>query len=152
MIPSIQKYFFDQLMMDFVNKLKLSDQTYQTNGNVRNGNYKGKFLFATEYFVSLVISTVFSKYNVDGVCVPHFHLAYICDTTHPSFKVFVKVCCEVHHMRWGNQYLKLQEWEDCIKSDKTIILAIFLFFFRSGHRGPKAYSLLGGVVPSQSIG
>ena len=29
---------------------------------------------------------------------------------------------------------------------------IFLSFFRSGHRGPRAYSLLGGVVPSQSIG
>ena len=28
----------------------------------------------------------------------------------------------------------------------------FFLFFRSGHRGPKAYSLLGGVIPSQSIG
>ena len=33
-----------------------------------------------------------------------------------------------------------------------IKLQTFFLFFRSGHRGPKAYSLLGGVVPSQSIG
>ena len=30
-------------MMNFVTKIKLSDQKYQTNVNVRDGNYKGKF-------------------------------------------------------------------------------------------------------------
>ena len=43
-IPSIKKSFFHQRMMNFVNKLELSDQKYQTNGNVNEGNYKGKFM------------------------------------------------------------------------------------------------------------
>ena len=34
----------------------------------------------------------------------------------------------------------------------TIIYVFYLSFFRSGHRGSKAYSLWGGVVPSPSIG
>ena len=33
-----------------------------------------------------------------------------------------------------------------------ILFFLYFFFFRSGFRGPRAYSLLGGVVPSQSIG
>ena len=38
-------------MMDFMNKIKLSDQKYQTNGNVRDDNYKGDFLFPMKDFV-----------------------------------------------------------------------------------------------------
>ena len=34
-LPSIKKYFFHQRMIDFVNKLDLNDQKYQTNGNLR---------------------------------------------------------------------------------------------------------------------
>ena len=30
-------------------------------------------------------------------------------------------------MWWFNQYLELQEWEDCINSKKTKILAIIIF-------------------------
>ena len=41
MVPSIKKYLFHQRMVDFVNKLGLSYQKYQTNGNVIYGNYKG---------------------------------------------------------------------------------------------------------------
>ena len=33
---SIKKYWFNQRMVDFVNKLEWSNQTYQTNGNVRD--------------------------------------------------------------------------------------------------------------------
>ena len=32
-------------MVDFVNKLELSDQKYQTNGILGSENYKEKFLF-----------------------------------------------------------------------------------------------------------
>ena len=39
-ITSVKKNFFHQRMMNFVNKIELSDQKYQTNGNVRNENYK----------------------------------------------------------------------------------------------------------------
>ena len=41
-------------MINFVNKIELSDQNYQTNGNVRYENYKGKFLFPMKEFVSFV--------------------------------------------------------------------------------------------------
>ena len=51
-IPSIKKNLFLQSLMDFVNKLYLSDQKYHTNGNIEDENYKGKFLFTMKDFVS----------------------------------------------------------------------------------------------------
>ena len=39
-----------------------------------------------------------------------------------------------------------------VEALQALFLSFFLSFFRSIHRGPKAYSLLGGVIPSQSIG
>ena len=42
-------------------------------------------------------------------------------------------------MRWGNQYLKLQEWKDCIKSDKTIILAIIMLVTNNNTQGYKEH-------------
>ena len=42
-------------MVDFVNKRERSDQQYQTNGNLRDENYKGKFLFSMKDFVSFLI-------------------------------------------------------------------------------------------------
>ena len=38
-------------MKDFVSTLELSDQKYQTNGNIRDKNYKGNFLFTMKDFV-----------------------------------------------------------------------------------------------------
>ena len=49
--PSIKKYFSHQCMVYFVNKLELSYQKYHTNGNLRDENYTGKFLFPIKYFV-----------------------------------------------------------------------------------------------------
>ena len=43
--------------------------------------------------------------NVDRV--PKVQLAYIRDTNYLSYKNLVKLCCEVHYMLWGNQYLGL---------------------------------------------
>ena len=40
-------------MVDFVNKLELNDKKYQTNGNVRDENYNGKFLFPMKELVFL---------------------------------------------------------------------------------------------------
>ena len=37
-------------MVDFVNKLDLSDKKYQTNENVRDEHYKVKLLFPMEDF------------------------------------------------------------------------------------------------------
>ena len=37
-------------MIYFLLKLELSDQNYDTNGNIRYENYKGKFLFNMNYF------------------------------------------------------------------------------------------------------
>ena len=45
MVPSIKNYFSHKCMVDFVNKLELSDQKYQTNGNIRHKNYEEKFFF-----------------------------------------------------------------------------------------------------------
>ena len=80
----------------------------------------GTFLFPIMDFVSFrtycqqvyFISTRLLKDNTNRVLVPQFQLAYIGDTTHPSNKTLVKLCCGVHYMRWGNQDLELQEWED----------------------------------------
>ena len=41
-------------MVDFVNNLELTDQKFQTNRNVRDEKYNGKFLFPMKYFVSFV--------------------------------------------------------------------------------------------------
>ena len=66
---SIKKNFFHQSMVDFVNKLELSDQEYQTNGTVRDENYKGKLLFPMKDFLTFgkycqsmyFMSTIFIK-------------------------------------------------------------------------------------------
>ena len=60
------------------------------------------------------MSTRFLKCNIDGVCVPQFQLDYFRDTTHTSHKNLFKLCCELHYMWWGNQYLELQELGDCV--------------------------------------
>ena len=49
---SIKGNFFNHLMVDFVNKLYLSDQKYQTNINAIYEKYKGKLLFTMNNFVS----------------------------------------------------------------------------------------------------
>ena len=72
------------------------------------------------------MSTRLLRYNIDGVRVTQFKLAYICDTTNPSHKIMVKLCREVNDIWWGNQDLELQEWEDYIKSKKTRIIDIIM--------------------------
>ena len=44
-IASIKNNIFHQRMVGFFNKLELSYQKYQTNGTLRDDNYKGKLLF-----------------------------------------------------------------------------------------------------------
>ena len=97
-------------MVDFVDKLELSDQEYHTNVNVRDEHYKGKLLFPMNYFVPFgtdfhsiyFMSIVLLKYKIDGFRVPQFQLAYIFDTTHPSHNNLVKLCCEVNDIWWLN--------------------------------------------------
>ena len=80
-------------MVDVVNKPELSDQKYQTNGNIKDENYNGKFLFTmkkilsfgTNYQSILFMSTRFLKYKNNGVHVTQSQLAYIRDTTLPSY-------------------------------------------------------------------
>ena len=94
-ITSIKKIFFHQHMFDFVNEIELSDKKYQNNWTVRDDNYKGKFLFFKNQFLSFLtdrqsmyfMSTRLLKYKIVGVRVPQFQLAYTRDTTHPSHKI-----------------------------------------------------------------
>ena len=82
-IPSIKKYLFHQRMVDFLNKLEISDQQYKTNGTVRDDNYKGNLLFTMKDFVSFVrhcqsvyfMSTRLLKYKIYGVRVPQLQLS-----------------------------------------------------------------------------
>ena len=75
-MPSIKNNSFHQRMMNFVNRIELSLKT-QTNGNVRDENYKENLLFTLEDFVSLVtyhqsmyfMSIRFIKDNINGVHV-----------------------------------------------------------------------------------
>ena len=81
-------------MVDFVNIIELSDQKYQTNGNVRDENYKVRFLFTMMEFVSFRIdillmyfmSTKLLKNKINGVRVAQIQLYYIHDTTNTSQK------------------------------------------------------------------
>ena len=119
-VHSIKRYLFHNSMVDFVNKLEVSGQKYQTNGNIRDEKYNGNFLFPIKYFLSFdtdcpsmyFMSTIFLKEKVNGVCVTQFQFAHIRDTTHPPNKTWAKLCRELNNMWWENQYLELQEWED----------------------------------------
>ena len=46
-------------MVDFVNKLELSDQKYHANGNIRDANYNINFLFPMKNF--MYFSTYFQS-------------------------------------------------------------------------------------------
>ena len=41
----LQEKIFHQSMIEFINRLYLNDQKYQTNRTVTYENYKGKFVF-----------------------------------------------------------------------------------------------------------
>ena len=96
-------------MVDFMNKLELSDQKYQTNGNIIDENYKGKFLFTIKYFVSFgtdfqsmyFMSTIFLKDKIHGVRVTKFQLAYIRKSTHLSYKKWLN--CVVEYITYGGE-------------------------------------------------
>ena len=83
------------------------------------------------------MSSIFLKDKVDRVRVPQVQLAHICATTHPLHKTLGKLCRRVHYIWWGNQELELQEWKDCIKSNKTIILAISMLVTNKNTQGKK---------------
>ena len=129
-IYSIERYFFYQCMVDFVNKLQLINQKYHTNDILRDENYRENFLFPMKYFVLFGTDHQSMHFmptnNIDGVSVPKNSSSYICDTTHPSHNFFIKLCWEVHYMWWVNQYLEQQEWEDFIESNKIIIPAVIM--------------------------
>ena len=63
------------------------------------------------------LSDIFLKDNINEARDPLFQLTDILDKTHLSHKNLVNFCCEVHYMLWVNQYLELQELEDCVKSN-----------------------------------
>ena len=65
-----------------------------------------------------ILCQPYYKKKINGVRVPQFQLAFICDTTSTSHKNLVKLCREVYCMWWVNKYLELQEWGDCIKPNK----------------------------------
>ena len=48
--PGIKRKLFYHLRIGFVNRLKLKNQKYQSNGNRREENYKGNFSFPTKEF------------------------------------------------------------------------------------------------------
>ena len=102
-------------MIHFVNKLEFNDQKYQSNGSVRDDNYRIKLLFTIEEFVSFVTDrqsmfymwTIFLRDKFYGVRVPQYQLVYIHDKNHPLNKNLTDLCCDVNYVRWGNQDLEL---------------------------------------------
>ena len=93
-------------MVGFLNKLKVSYQNFLTNGNIRDENYWQKLLFSMNDFVSFstdcqsiyFMLTIFLKNKINVVRVTPFKLSYNHDTSHPSQRKLVKVCCELHYM------------------------------------------------------
>ena len=81
-------------MINSVNKLELSAQKYQTNGNVRDENYKENLLLTFKDFVSFVtdpssmyfMSTIVLEDKIGGFHITLYQLAYIRGITHPSHK------------------------------------------------------------------
>ena len=77
-----------------MDKLELIDHKYQTNGNVRDKNYEGKFLFNMKGFLSFgkycpqmyFMSARLLKDKIDGFHVTQFQLDYFLNTTHFSHK------------------------------------------------------------------
>ena len=72
-------------MLGFVNKIEFIYHEFQTNGTVRDESYNVKLLFPMKDFLSFVtdlqsmffVSTILLKYNICGLHVPQFQLAYI---------------------------------------------------------------------------
>ena len=93
-----------------------------TNGNVKDKNHKGNFLFPMKDFVSFrtnlqsmyFMSTIILKDNINGFRITNFQLACIRNTPHPSHKNLVTLCHDVHYMWKVNRHLKVQEWYDFI--------------------------------------
>ena len=52
------------------------------------------------------------------------------------------LCCEVHYIWLRNKYLELQELENSIKSNETIILAIIRFVPNNNPRKYKEHFIL----------
>ena len=74
--------------------------------------YKGKFVFPMKVFVSFgtdcqsmyFMSTRFLKGNMNGVRVLQFQIDYICNTTHPSHKIWLS--CVVNYIICGGEINK----------------------------------------------
>ena len=97
--------------------------------------------FRTDLQSMNFMSTRFLKDKINRVHVPQFQLTYIRDTNHLSHKNLVRLCRGVHHMWWVNQYLELQEWEGCMKSNKTRILAIIVLVPNKNPQGYKGCNI-----------
>ena len=97
------------------------------------------------------MSTGFLKDNINGVRVPQLQLAYIHHRNNPSGKNLVKLCHELHYMWWGNKYLELQEWEGCIKSNKTIILANIILVPNKNPHGYKGHDISFISFPLEKV-
>ena len=113
---NLQPYYFQlkknsiyQRMVGFVNKLQLSDQQYQTDGNVRDLNYNGKFLFPMKYFVS---------FDTDHHSMYFMSIIFLKDNNIQSVFQKFPICYEVICLIWYrssvnifyvNHILKIQE-------------------------------------------
>ena len=106
-IPPIKMYCFRQRMVDFVNKLKLIDRKYQTNGNVRDENYKRGLLFPMKDFVSFItyhqsiyfMSTIFLK---DKINRPVFHsFNFLTFTTQIILHIKIWLICVMNYIICG---------------------------------------------------
>ena len=121
-------------MVDFVNNLELSQKNYQNNVSIRDGNYNGKLLFTIKEFVSLETRHQSMYYFVNQILKrknwwsTRFTISTCLNFRHNSYftSKLVRFCIEVYDMWLGNKYFELQEWEDCIKSNKTRIIDIIV--------------------------
>ena len=131
-------------MIDFFNILEFNHQNYQRNGNVGYDNYKGSFLFAmsdlvsfgTDFQLMFYISTRFLKYNIDGILVPQFQLAYICNTA--KFCIIIWFSCALTCIICGGRTNSCTFKSGGISlSLKTIIIDIIMFIPKNNPPGYK---------------
>ena len=96
-------------MADFLNKLEISDQKYQTNGNVRDENSKGKILFLIKEFVSFrtdcqVVYFMSTKFLKKRSMKSGFHnFNFVTLATQLVFHIKDQLICVVNYIICGGE-------------------------------------------------
>ena len=89
--------------------------------------FSKRILCQLDYYIYILMDSVLRNFN----------LLTLVTQLILHMTILVQLYCEVNYMWWVNQYLGLQEWEDCIKPNKTRILSIVILLSKIKPQGYK---------------